>query len=122
MNKTIITDATKAQFDIAVRNFTPELPRKFQMLMPFKEGIAELKRRGASYAVIAEILRNINVAVSVDTVARFCREILELSRASRARRKKSVRSSRQRPRNEPRPSNGGDHAARGPRVADPNNI
>jgi hypothetical protein len=56
------------QFATAVRNFTPKLSAKFQKLLPFKDGIAELRRKGASYETITDILRNINVAVSHDTL------------------------------------------------------
>ena len=40
------------------------------------EGIAELRNKGASYATIAGILRNINIPVSCDTIFRFCHEVL----------------------------------------------
>ena len=79
------------QFATAVRNFTPKLSPKFQKLLPFKDGIAELRRKGASYETIADILRNTNVVVSHDTVTRFCREVLKLTRRSSRPRKTSVR-------------------------------
>ena len=44
--------------------------------MPLKDSIAELRSKGASYAAIADILRNVNVPVASDTVFRFCHEIL----------------------------------------------
>ena len=78
------------QFATAVRNFTPKLSAKFQKLLPFKDGIAELRRKGASYETITDILRNINVAVSHDTVARFCREVLDVTPRTRRPRKASV--------------------------------
>ena len=72
MNDTPITaELAQNQFATAVRNFTPKPPAKFQKLLLLKDGIAELRRKGASYAIIANILRNISVAVSHDTVARF---------------------------------------------------
>jgi transposase-like protein len=52
----------------------------------------ELRRKGASYAIIAEILRSINVVVSHDTVARFCHEVLELTPRTRRPRKASVKA------------------------------
>lgn len=122
MSKAVPTEAEKTQFDTAVRNFTPSLPRKFQMLLPFKDGIAELRRKGASYETIADILREINVTVSFDTVTRFCREVLELAPAGRKRRKPGAGSSAQHPRSRQKPANAGDHAKSAGRVADPNNI
>jgi hypothetical protein len=80
------------QFATAVRNFTRKLPAKFQKLLPFKDGIAELRRKRASYEAIADILRNIDVAVSHDTVARFCREVLELTPRTRRPRKASAKA------------------------------
>jgi hypothetical protein len=80
------------QFATAVRNFTPKLSAKFQKLLPFKDGIAELRRKGASYETITDILRNINVAVSHDTVARFCREVLDVTPRTRHPRKASAKA------------------------------
>ena len=57
---------------------------------PLKEGIAELRRKRASYQAIAEILRDIDVPVSHVTVARFCRDVLE-STPRRADRKATAR-------------------------------
>jgi hypothetical protein len=94
MNDATATDLAKSQFATAVRNFTPRASPKFQRLMTFKEGIAELRQKGASYETIADILRNIDVAVSHDTVARFCHEVLGLTPAHRGRRKKAGRRPR----------------------------
>jgi hypothetical protein len=65
---------------------------KFQKLLPLKDGIVELRHKGASYAIIADILRSTNVVVSHDTVARFCREVLELTPRTRRPRKASVKA------------------------------
>ena len=92
MNDATVADLAQNQFATAVRNFTPKLSAKFQKLLPFKDGIAELRRKGASYETIADILRNTNVVVSHDTVTRFCREVLELTPRSRRPCKASVRT------------------------------
>ena len=93
MNDTRVdTELAQNQFVTAVRNFTPKPSAKFQKLLPFKDGIVELRRKGASYAIIADILRNINVAVSLDTVTRFCREVLKLMPRTRRPRKSSVKA------------------------------
>jgi len=122
MNDAAAADSATSQFAAAVRSFTPKASAKFQKLLPFKDGIAELRRKGASYETIADILRNTNVAVSHDTVARFCHEVLGLTPAQRRRRKTSVRRATQKPRSQPQTLDAPNHAARGPRVADPNNV
>lgn len=127
MNDTTITELAQNQFANAVRNFTPRLSAKFQTLLPFKDGIAELRRKGASYASIAEILRNTIVIVSHDTVARFCREVLELTPRSRRPRKaknasmnKCAMQSSESDTTDPRVAH--QEYARGPHIADPNTI
>jgi len=121
MNHAAVTPVARNDFATAVRDFTPALPAKFRMLMPFKEGIAELRRKGASYETIADILRNIHVTVSHDTVARFCQKMLGVSPVQRRKRKRSVKAVAQRS-NRPLKSGNTQHAPRGPRVADPNNV
>jgi len=122
MNHAAVTQVARSDFATAVRNFTPTAPAKFQMLLPFQEGIAELRRKGASYETIADILRNLNVAVSHDTVTRFCHKVLGFAPAQRRRRKQRVSTVAQRPRNRPLKAEDTNHAAQGPRVADPNNV
>ena len=122
MNDATVADLAQNQFATAVRNFTPKLSAKFQKLLPFKDGIAELRRKGASYETIADILRNTNVVVSHDTVTRFCHEVLGLTPAQRRRRKTSARRATQKSLSRPQTINAPNHAARGPRIADPNTI
>ena len=98
------TDAKLAQnqFATAVRNFTPKLSAKYQKLLPLKDGIVELRHKGASYAIIADILRNVDVAVSHDTVARFCREVLDLTPRTRRPRKASAKELQHDPTDSPK--------------------
>ena len=136
------------KFATAVRDFTPKLSAKFQKLLPFKDGIAELRRKGASYEAIADILRNTNVVVSHDTVTRFCRQILGLTPRSSRPRKASARSVQQHSSSSPKAyrirKEDSSHATKrvtqsrendtpgplvarqedagGPRIADPNTI
>jgi hypothetical protein len=117
MNDVTVAELAQNQFATTVRNFTPKSSPKFQKLLPFKDGIAELRRKGASYETIADILRNTNVTVSHDTVARFCRELLDLTPAQRRRRKTSARRATQKPRSPPQTLNIPNHAAQAPRVA-----
>jgi hypothetical protein len=53
-----------------------------------KNGIAELRTKGASYATVADILRNVNVPVACDTVFRFCHEVLGEPMTRRRRKRK----------------------------------
>ena len=91
MNEHSAADLAQDKFTSAVRNYEPRMAGKLSKLLPFKEGITELRRKRASYETIADILRNIDVAVSRFTVARFCREILKLKPLGRRRSNKSVR-------------------------------
>lgn len=122
MNNAAAADPTARQFAAAVRDFAPKASAKFQKLMPFKDGIAELRRKRASYEVIADILRNINVPVSHDTVARFCHEVLGIATAQRRRRKPRISGVSRKPSNRSHSPMITDPAARAPRVADPADI
>ena len=69
-------------------NFERITHPKWNELLPFKESIAEFRKRGASFKAITIILRNKSISVSHDTVARFCYAFVGAKprkRASRAR-------------------------------------
>ena len=78
-------NSTKKPFHEAAREYdnTPDL---FRRLMPFKDGIAELRQKRASYATIAELLTDEGIIVSRKTLTRFCRKFL--ASESRSKRKK----------------------------------
>jgi len=95
MKKHSVADQAQIKFASAVRNYVPKVAGKLPLLMPFKEGIAELRRKHASYKTIASILRDMDVAVSHFTVARFCLEVLELTRPASRSRKASARTVKQ---------------------------
>jgi hypothetical protein len=68
--------ATRTQrFNEAVRAFAQPSPRRDAKLMPFKEGILELRQKGASLKLIRELLATIDVAVGTDTIARFLADV-----------------------------------------------
>jgi hypothetical protein len=121
MSDAAATQPIRSDFATVVREFTPALPAKLRAMLPFKEGIAELRRKGASCVTIAEILRNTNVAVSHDTVRRFCHTVLGAAPDHRQKRTRHAKTVAHRP---PRPQEHGPSQPprRGPRVADPNNI
>jgi hypothetical protein len=130
------TDLVAARLAQAIRDYVPRHPTKFQKLLPMKDSIAELRSKGASYATIADILRNINVPVASDTIFRFCHEVLgEPMTRRRKRRKTLARVPTERAREKPREHYTGGTGQKthdrpafswkrsaGPHIADPNNI
>ncbi len=90
--------AAKTQrFNEAARAFTPPSPSRHAKLMPFKDGIVELRQKGASTRLIRELLATVNVAVSTETIARFLAEVNGESPS----RRKPKRPGRERPANLP---------------------
>src|SRR5512132_3004761 len=63
------------RFRDAVRAFTPPSPARHAKLLPMKEGIIELRQKGASLRLIRELLATVGVAVGTDTIARFLAEV-----------------------------------------------
>jgi hypothetical protein len=134
MNSDLASDSPTNRFENAVRNYVPKPPRKFQKLLPMKTGIAELRKRRASYQTIADILRNLDISVSCDSVFRFCHEILREPKARYRRKRKTstlrVRKQADKPSPTPRVLTPGGSSpkpdrwtqANGPRVADPDDI
>jgi hypothetical protein len=128
------TDLAAARLAQAIRDYVPRHPTKFRKLLPMKGSIAELRSKGASYAAIADILRNVNVPVASDTVFRFCHEILgEPMTRRRKRRKVTVADPKKLGREKPREAPGTVRKAEsqpfhtwqrpaGPHIADPNTI
>src|SRR6202045_1971158 len=69
-------NATRTQrFNDAVSAFTPPSPTRHAKLMPLKEGIVELRQKGASLRLIRELLATVDVLVGTDTIARFLAEV-----------------------------------------------
>ena len=89
--------ARTQRFRDAVRAFTPPSPARHAKLMPMKDGIIELRHKGASLRLIRELLATVGVAVGTDTIARFLAEVngeqplhrtsSRLARARHARRR-----------------------------------
>lgn len=78
-------NTTKKPFHQAARDYD-NTPNLFRRLMPFKDGIAELRQKRASFATIAEFLTDEGVIVSRQTVARFCRKFLASASRSKGRK------------------------------------
>ena len=124
-------------FDAKVQSFDAAKGRRFQALLPFQEGILRLREKGASSRTIAELLKQLGVTVSHNTIARFCRELAD-SAAVPERRVPAAKSTAPVKLNPPSPSvaellnrrhehgkppeAAGDARRRGPRIADPKNV
>jgi len=128
------SDSPASRLDSVVRDYPLKSSRKFQKLLPLKAGIAELRKRHASYQTISDILQSLGISVAGDTVFRFCHEILGEPKARyRRRRKTSTLRVRKQPRKEsvtppalrfagPRQQADRRTEATGPRIANPNTI
>ena len=124
-------------FDAKVQSFEGPAERRFQVLLPFKQGIIRLREKNASSRTIAELLKQLGVTVSHNTIARFCRE-LAVAAARNAQQRDAPRPAA--PRKPPPPSTAvskllsrrreetkspepeASSRGRGPRIADPKNV
>ncbi len=77
MNEALPSQSCPNAFDVIVRNYVRPLPEKFQTLLSYREGIAELRGKQASFRTIAQLLKRVGVSVSHDTIARFCHVVIE---------------------------------------------
>ena len=87
MNTTIVSPEAKVRLTEAVKNYAPPESEKYQALNEVKESIIELRKRKASYQAIRAILHeNAGIEVSHQTIARYCREVLDSARPKRPHR------------------------------------
>ena len=105
-------------FELTAREYQQGKGSKVHALLPYQEGIAELRSKRASYETIAVHLAASGMSVSSDTVARFCRQYLKSKQAGTPAINADVL-----------PTNLADVAPsafppsrKGPRIADPRNI
>jgi IS30 family transposase len=90
MNTTIVSAEAKARLTEAVKNYTPPAPEKYRALNEVKESIITLRERKASYQTIRAILHeNAGIEVSHQTVARYCREVLDAAKPKKPRHPKT---------------------------------
>ncbi len=82
-------------FDALIQQHVPHRPAKLRLLMEFRDSIAEARKKGASYEVIRTYLAKTAVAVSADTVARFCHQILAEPEDRGSKRKRKTQTSHQ---------------------------
>ena len=76
MSDKISSEEAQARFKKLASGFQPKLPRKLALLLPHKTQIEELLAMRASYDDIRILLEDAAIAVSKDTVYRFCRQVI----------------------------------------------
>jgi IS30 family transposase len=90
MNQPIVSAEAKARLTEAVKNYTPPAPEKYRALNEVKDSIVELRERKASYQTIRMILHeSTGIEVSHQTIARYCRDVLDAGKAKKPRRSKT---------------------------------
>jgi hypothetical protein len=90
MNAPIVSAEAKARLNEAVENYAPPAPEKYRALNEVKESIIALRERKASYETIRAMLHeNAGIEVSHQTVARYCREVLDSAKPKKPRRPKT---------------------------------
>ena len=124
-------------FDAKVQSFEAPAGRRFHALLPFKAGIIRLREKGASSRTIADLLKQLGVTISHNTIARFCRELAAVAAPTTENRPATSRSPlpatpkpppsavaellSRRHENGKAPEAPGS-SRRGPRIADPRNV
>ncbi|HEX3625375.1 MAG TPA: hypothetical protein VH280_08120 [Verrucomicrobiae bacterium] len=125
MNAPIVTAEAKARLAEAVKNYAPPAPEKYRALNEVKESIIALRERKASYETIRTLLHeSAGIEVSHQTVARYCREVLDAARPKKPRRPKTPagQTPSSVPTEPPAQSHFGSRRPRGPHIADPKNL
>ena len=108
MNTTIVSAEAKARLTEAVNLYMPPAPEKYRALNEVKDSIIALRERKASYETIRAMLHeNAGIEVSHQTVARYCREVLDSAKPKKPHRPKT-------PPTEPPATAQGELAARTP--------
>jgi hypothetical protein len=77
MSESTEDESLRLRFTDFVRSFKPVVQKRYAKLLPFNDGIAELRQKGASYRVIREALDALGVKVALDTLGHFCRDMIE---------------------------------------------
>lgn len=142
MNNEPTTGERQKLIAAAADSYTAPPPQSHTVLMPIRESLATLRRKGASYRTIAHILREADIEVSLDTLSRFCREYVEEPPARKDKRRPASRAASGQPDETTTPAHPApvepDSPApaqpsketetpppprgKGPRIADPSNI
>ncbi|MCX8511500.1 MAG: hypothetical protein ORN83_07045 [Chthoniobacteraceae bacterium] len=114
-----MSDASNHDLRTASKAFHKSRGYKMAMLLPHRDAVLELRAKGASLALIARLLENIGVHVSIDTIRRLCLREPEHSPQITAPATRELPKQVDLPatlrRDIPQPT-----LLRGPRIADPN--
>ena len=70
------SEDSQARFKELASGFQAKLPPKVAQMLPFKIYIQELRGRKASYDDIRLLLEDMGIIVSLNTVCRFCRNVI----------------------------------------------
>jgi hypothetical protein len=70
------SEDSQVRFKELASSYQPKLPPKLAQMLPHKKQIQELRDRKAAYDDIRLLLADVNIAVSLDTVYRFCRDVI----------------------------------------------
>ena len=136
MSDAATAEQQSQRFAEAVRNFAGVQPKRFAALLPHRDGIAELRQKGASFGMIRELLAMAGIEVAADTVRRFYREVIEEPRTGAKRSPKRERTAAALPLHSLAPTASAPpptaapvppapaepSRSRGPRIADPRNL
>jgi hypothetical protein len=114
-----MSDAAKHDLRTVSKAFHKRGGYKMEMLLPHRDAVVELRAKGASLALIARLLENVGIHVSVDTIRRLClrqpEHSLHVTSPPKVELQKSVDFPATASRDVPQPT-----LLRGPRIADPN--
>jgi hypothetical protein len=90
MDNDLTPDERQRRLADAAASFTVPVAQSYATLLPLKDSIATLRRKGASFRAIVDILRAIEVKVSQDTLSRFCREVIEQRPERKSKRRRPL--------------------------------
>ena len=114
-----MSDVAKHDLRTVSKAFHKRGGYKMEMLLPHRDAVVELRAKGASLALIARLLENAGIHVSVDTIRRLCLREPEhsphITSPLKVELQKSVNFPATASRDVPQPT-----LLRGPRIADPN--
>ena len=106
MSTPIVSADARTRLQEAVKNYTPPAPEKYRALEEVKDCIVELRAKKASYQTITTMLRDAaGLEVSHQTVARYCREVLQAKHTRTAKLLNRTRAA------QPPPTHPAIHAA-----------
>jgi hypothetical protein len=90
MNRLTIPDAALMRFRDAATKFTRDASPRASRLLAVKDDIAALRKKGASFRTIGELLTQNGIAASDTCVMRFCQRELGEKPTRSAKRKSSA--------------------------------